>query len=91
MTRNGAGSPPDEEDFLGEDAADVDAHFCQDGHLHIVLTDGDGDDIAGIVLGLEDGIHLVESLLLQIQEMTGMTFVLTELPEDPVGETVGNA
>lgn len=83
-----------DDDHFGEEADGVDIHFCENEHLHIILKDG-GAAIANITMDLEAGLDLVDGLLRQLAEMSGMMFVLVdpkevELEEDSIGETKGN-
>jgi hypothetical protein len=69
--------------------------FCESGHLHIVLMDEDGDEIAGTALEMEDGMEAIADLLVDLDEDHGITLhsIVSEDDEDdddPIGPTVGS-
>ena len=70
-------------------AASVTAHFCGE-HLHVNFHNKKGEIFSEIALEFEDGVSLVADLLTDLEEISGLELYLHD-PDDPIGQTVGNA
>lgn len=74
-------------------AATVECYFCDQHHLHVEMKNERDDVIADIALNFDDGMDMIQNLLCQIEEMTGLTFVLLDDDDDndSIGPVMGHA
>lgn len=71
-------------------------YLCSEDHFHIELTDELGNEMAGIALDFDEGLEMLQAVLDQVEQRTGLMFVvidpddLDEDDEDPIGPVMGS-